>query len=131
MRYVLDASAAVAYLRGETGADHMETLLARPTAEITMHAVNLLEVYYKLAAYGGELTAMEAVDDIAALGVRIHEKVDEHLRRRSGFFKVRYPFLSLADSICIALGEQTRATVVTCDRPFANVKDEVKMEFIR
>lgn len=131
MKYVLDASAVVAYLRGETGADNVEALLARPTAEITMHTVNLLEVYYKLASYGGEQTAKEAIDDIAALGVKIYEKVDGSLRLRSGFFKIRYPFLSLADSICIALGAQTRATVVTSDRPFANVKDEVKMEFIR
>jgi len=131
MKYVLDASAVMAYLRGEPGADRVEALLARSSSDIAMHAVNLLEVYYKIASYGGEAAAGEAMDDLAVLGIRIHEKVDKALRLRSGFFKMRYPFLSLADSICIALAEQTRSVVVTSDRPFANVKDGVKLELIR
>jgi PIN domain nuclease of toxin-antitoxin system len=121
----------MAYLRGEPGADRVEALFARPSLDIVMHAVNLLEVQYKLASYAGEATANEAMDDLAALGVAIHEKVDTPLRLRSGFFKMRYPFLSLADSICIALARQTQSTVLTSDRPFANVKDGVKLEFIR
>lgn len=131
MRYVLDASAVMAYLRGETGAERVEAILSRPSSDIAMHAVNLLEVYYKIASYGGETAAAEAMDDLDVFGIRIHEKVDKPLRLRAGFFKSRYPFLSLADSICIALAEQTRASVVTSDRPFANVKDGVKLDLIR
>lgn len=131
MRYVFDASAVIAYLRGEPGAEHVETLLARPSSDIAMHAVNLLEVYYKLASYGGESTANEAMNDLDALGIKIHEKIDKQLRLRSGFFKMRYPFLSLADSVCIALAAQTRSTVVTSDRPFSNVGDGIRMDFIR
>ncbi len=121
----------MAYLRGEPGAAHVEALLAKPSVENVMHAVNLLEVYYKLASYAGEATANEAMDDLSALGVKIHERVDKSLRLRAGFFKTRYPFLSLADSVCIALAEQTQSIVVTSDRPFANVKDGVKLDFIR
>lgn len=131
MKYVLDASAVMAYLRGERGAERVETLLARSSSDVAMHAVNLLEVYYKLASYGGEASANEAMEDLASLGVKIHEKLDKSLRLRSGFFKIRYPFLSLADSICIALAEQTRSAVVTCDRPFVNVEGAVKMNLIR
>lgn len=132
MRYVLDASAVMAYLRDERGAYYVETLMAGPPAALAMHAINLLEVYYKLASYGGESVARGAVNDLVAFGVRIHENVDKQLRLRAGFFKMRYQFLSLADSVCIALGEQMRATVVTSDKPFANVKEEgVKIELIR
>lgn len=131
MKYVLDACAVIAYLRGEPEADHVEKLLVRPSSVLTIHSVNLLEVYYKLASYGGESTANEAIDDLAALGVQVHEIVDKPLWLRAGFFKMRYPFLSLADSVCIALAEWTRSTVITSDRPFSNVKDGVKIELIR
>ena len=70
MKYVLDASAAMAYLRGEPGANRVESLLVRPSSDVAMHAVNLLEVYCKLASYGGESAANEALDDLAVLDVK-------------------------------------------------------------
>ncbi len=131
MKYVLDASAVMAYLRGEPGADRVESILSKSSSVISMHSVNLLEVYYKLASYGGESAATEALDDLASLGIKTHEKVDKQLWLRSGYFKIRYPFLSLADSICLALGALTKSTIVTSDRPFCDVDDGMKIDLIR
>ena len=50
MKLVLDASAVVAYVRDEPGAKFVESLLARESTEATIHAVNHLEVYCKLAS---------------------------------------------------------------------------------
>ncbi len=131
MKYVLDASAVLAYLRDESGAERMESVFAESAADIAMHSVNLLEVYYKLASYGGEAAAKEALDDIAALGVKTSETLDGSMRLRAGFYKIRYPFLSLADAICIAFAAQSRAVVLTTDRPFANIREDAAISLIR
>lgn len=131
MKYVLDSSAAIAYLRAEPGAVHVAGIFKHPESELAMHNVNLLEVYYKMAMFGGETAAEEAIDDLAAIKIHFYDRIDSELLIRSGFFKSRYPFLSLADSICIALSEMMQATVLASDRPFSNVKDGIKIELIR
>ncbi len=131
MRHVLDSCAVLAYLRDEPGADAVERLFGRPNADIHIHAVNLMEVHYRFTVFGGDLAANEALSDLAALGVTFHHELSPALLVRASFFKTRYPFLSLADSICIALGEHLKAAVVTSDKPFASVRDGIRMEFIR
>lgn len=130
MKFVLDASAAIAYLRAEPGGEKVKALF-KPEFQLLIHAVNLLEVYYKLASYADEVNAQETIDDLSSLGVKIYETLDISLRKRAGFFKIRYPFLSLADSICIALADQTGSTVVTSDQPFRKVGDSIEMLMIR
>jgi PIN domain nuclease of toxin-antitoxin system len=105
--------------------------LADSANEIHIHAINLIEIHYRITSFGGEMAADEAVADLSRIGVRVFDALPNHLRSRVSFFKSHYSFLSLADSICIALGEQLKAHVVTSDRPFANVKDGVHMQFIR
>lgn len=131
MNYVLDSCAVLAYLQDETGADKVENLFGRSNMDIHIHAVNLMEVHYRFTAFGGDLAADEALSDLASLGIIFHNELPQSLFVRASFFKTRYPFLSLADSICIALGEHLKATVVTSDRPFATVKDGIKVAFIR
>lgn len=131
MKYVLDSSAVLAYLLDEEGARLVESFFGRPDLDLHIHAVNLMEVHYKLTAFGGDEAAKQALDDLAALGIVFHHELPESLYLRASFFKSRHQFLSLADSICIALGEQLKAQIVTSDRPFANVKDGVHMKFIR
>jgi Uncharacterized protein conserved in bacteria len=63
--------------------------------------------------------------------IQIHDGLDGKLRSKAGFYKMHYPFLSLADSICIALADQSGATVVTSDKPFSNVRRKVKIALIR
>ncbi len=44
---MLDASAIIAYLRDEPGADKVEDLLANDDEVCIAHAINLCETYYK------------------------------------------------------------------------------------
>jgi PIN domain nuclease of toxin-antitoxin system len=46
MTVVFDASALIAYLRGERGAGVVESLLTGQGNELYVHALNLCEVYY-------------------------------------------------------------------------------------
>lgn len=46
MKVVLDASAIVAAINGETGGDVVTDMLADPDTECYAHAFNLCEVYY-------------------------------------------------------------------------------------
>jgi|GEM_PF-3191521 len=50
MHYVLDACALLAFLRGEEGADKIETLFLDNNNRCSAHAVNLCEVYFNLCA---------------------------------------------------------------------------------
>lgn len=131
MKYVLDACAVIAYVRDELGGELVEDYVGRQSSNIAIHAVNLLEVYYKLATFGGEAAANDVMRDMAALGIKVYDQLDEPLRMRAGFFKLRYSFLSLADTVCIAYAEHIGATVVTSDRPFSNITDDVDILLIR
>lgn len=131
MKYVLDACALIAFFRDEPGSGNMEGILAEPGAELHIHAVNLLEIHYKMASYGGELSAQEFLDDMTILNIQVHETLGGDMRERASCFKTRYPFLSLADSVCVALADLIGAAVVTSDRPFANIEPKPVIRFIR
>lgn len=131
MKYVLDACAIIAFFRNEPGSGNMAGILSEPGALFHIHAVNLLEVQYKMTSYGGEQAAEEILEDMAILNIAIHETIDAALRSRANHFKTRFPFLSLADSVCVAFAEQLEATLVTSDRPFANIKKKPAIRFIR
>ena len=46
MNTVFDASALIAFLRDESGAEAVQTMLQRDTGSKYVHTLNLCEVYY-------------------------------------------------------------------------------------
>ena len=68
MHYVLDACALLAFLRGEEGADKIETLLLDNNNRCSAHAVNLCEFYFNLVREYGETTARAAMQNSRILG---------------------------------------------------------------
>ncbi|MFN3835262.1 MAG: type II toxin-antitoxin system VapC family toxin [Glycocaulis sp.] len=113
---VLDASALLAVLLGEPGAERVEPYL--PGAVIS--AVNLSEAAGKLLEKGAPLEAVKAA--IAAVGLEVIA-FDEEQAMAAADLRVRTRALglSLGDRACIALGEMRRTTVFTCDRAWAQV----------
>lgn len=123
---VLDASALLALLLGEPGAERVEEFL--PGAVIS--AVNLSEVAAKLiergappeavrqaiAAVGLEIIAFDEVQAMAAAGLRV---------------RTRALGLSLGDRACIALGEVRSASVVTCDRVWSELDSPAEIVMAR
>lgn len=79
MGTVIDASALIAFLRDESGADVVENA---PTGAETRyaHALNLCEVYYDIFRASNRDTAEAAISDLLGLGLA--ERTD--LTRNSG-----------------------------------------------
>jgi ribonuclease VapC len=128
MTAILDASAVIALLEGESGAEIVSVAL--PGAKIG--AVNLAEIvgiYSQRGVSDRHVAAMLAplkLDIVAA---------DADLARRAG--QLRAPTagagLSLGDRFCLALTEREKATALTADRQWLAVADTIgiKIELIR
>lgn len=113
---VLDASAVLAVLREEGGAERVEEALANG-ALVT--AANLAEVITKLIAYD---TAAEVImAKIAELNIEV-VPITEEDGRVAGFlyFDTKEFGLSLGDRCCIAVGMRHDALILTADRPWKN-----------
>jgi ribonuclease VapC len=126
-RIVLDASAVLAILSGEAGA---EKLSPRLLSDATISNVNLAEVQGKLVSRG--LDPDDAWD--AALGlVREPEAFTMEQARIAGdLVTVTRPLgLSLGDRACLSLGIVLRATVYTADRSWKGLRLGISIHSIR
>jgi len=126
-RIVLDASAILAVINGEPGADTLTPdLLARAVAS----AVNLAEVQTKLVSRGW--TSAQAWDD-ATSPVREVLPFDEEQARITGDLVTQTgPLgLSLGDRACLALGIALKLPVYTAERAWKKLKISVPIHVIR
>lgn len=123
---VLDASAFMAMIQQEEGADKVAACL--PWAVIG--AVNQAEVHAKLI-----LTGMEeqlAWWHIAEINCESVSFDAEQARMAGGLVKITRPFgLSLGDRACLALAIQRKATVYTTDAVWKNLSLGIEVEVIR
>ncbi len=101
MIYVLDASAMIAFLRDETGADVVSAALADAGSRSIAHALNLCEVYYDFHRASGESVAESAIKDLEKLGVEANEALNADVWRKAAEIKSVHRRVSLAD--CFAL----------------------------
>ena len=126
-RIVLDASAVMAILDGEAGAD---TLTSRLLSDATVSTVNLAEVQTKLVSRG--LDPDDAWD--AALGpVRESEPFTAEQARIAGSLvaQTRPLGLSLGDRACLALGIALGAAVYTADQSWKSLRLGIRIHLIR
>ncbi|HZV74826.1 MAG TPA: type II toxin-antitoxin system VapC family toxin [Conexibacter sp.] len=123
---VLDASALIALLWEEPGAEAVEPLLSRSAVS----AVNWAEVLQRYRAYGVETAGKR--ESVEALGISVEafsgedaETVAElwHPTRRAG--------LSLADRACLALARRLGVAAHTADRDWRKVAVDVDVVLIR
>ena len=78
---VLDASAMLAFLRGEPGCEHVLASLLNDEAHCVAHAINACEVYYDILRSDGESAADAALSKLEESGVEIRSDMD------AGFWK--------------------------------------------
>ncbi len=117
---VFDASALLAILGAEPGADKASDLLDEQDAVVA--SVNFAEVLTKLIDRG--LSRDAALQAWHGLKVRV-EPVDETLALLAAGLRTttRSLGLSLGDRCCLALAQKLdNATVVTADRVWKNIK---------
>jgi PIN domain nuclease of toxin-antitoxin system len=124
---VLDASALLAYLLDEVGAEVVERALAE---EAAIGAVNLAEVLSKLADAGEDPAA--AFDGISVLPIEV-VPFDEDLAIESARLRpITSSFgLSLGDRACLALGRRLARRVLTADAAWPGSVPDVEVVAIR
>lgn len=126
-RAVLDASALLALLNQERGAEKLTPELLSGAAAST---VNLAEVHSKLVARG-----LASDDAWEATMTPVREAVPfttEHARLAGDLIaKTRRVGLSLGDRACLALGLSFKAPVYTADKSWEKLKVGVRIHVIR
>lgn len=124
--FVLDASALLALVRAEPGAERVRAVLARAV----ISAVNLAEVVGRLAEHGGH--AGEIRRGLGRLRLTV-VPVDEELGYAAGLLRpsTRSLGLSLGDRVCLALASRLGATALTSDRAWQQVETDVRVELLR
>lgn len=123
---VLDASALIALLRDEPGAEVVERLLGRAVISV----VNWAEVLQRFRAHGVETTGKR--DDVVALGVAIEAFTDEDAEAVAELWQpTRAAGLSLADCACLALAGRLGLPAYTADDAWREVDPDVEVVLIR
>ena len=124
--FVLDASAVLAYARGEAG----EKKVAKVREKSVVSALNLLEAFSKLVRY--EVPADSVRTFLREAFPRV-VPLDRDLAEDSAVLHAasRKMGLSYADCVCLALGQQRKATVLTADRRWTAIEPKLPIELIR
>jgi ribonuclease VapC len=124
--WVLDASALLALLNGESGSERVAEVL--PDAGIA--SVNFSEVVAKLADEGRDESEIRSYLD--ALGLEIVE-FNVELAYQAGFLRplTRSIGLSFVDRACLALAASLGVPALTCDRVWTTLSLGVSIELIR
>ena len=124
--YVLDASALLAVMLGETGADAVHAVLDRAK----IGAVNLSEVVAKLQERG---VPDDAIDQsLADLDLAV-VPFDQDQAMRAGKLRraTRGAGLSLGDRACLSLAGALAAVAITTDLAWARLSLDVEIELAR
>ena len=122
--FVLDASAVLALLQGETGADQVEPLLDGAL----MSCVNLSEVLQKAEQHDVDTEGLEF--DLQALGVDFRGfDVPDARATADGWAPTTG--LSLGDRACLALAATVDGTAVTSQRGWIAAAPDVSVAAIR
>jgi ribonuclease VapC len=124
--WVLDASAALALILDEPGAERVATALT----SAMISSVNAAEVVHSLIRGGGQ--PRDARQLVLALDCPI-VSVDAELGFRAGMLSeaTRTEGLSLGDRVCLALAERERVPALTADRAWQSLDLGIEVRLIR
>lgn len=123
---VLDASAVLAWLRAEPGAQ----IVDRHVGGAVLSAVNLAEVHQKLAQHG--VDADRAVTRLRTLGIRIEPLDVANATAAARLWPAtRTAGLSLGDRCCLALAARLDGPAITADQAWTGLDLDVTVIAIR
>lgn len=116
-RYILDASAILAFMTNETGADKVRAVIQAGRAGVT--TVNLSEVAAKLISRG--MSSADAEFQCRSMGLNILDVDDEIALAAAALVPFTQPLgLSLGDRICLATATRDACIAMTADKAWAN-----------
>lgn len=134
MNLVFDASALIAFLQDETGAEMVEILLLDKANICHVHAINLCEVFYDILRRDDESIAQQVIQELLSMGLNLHGDFDQPFWQQAGRYKAELRRVSLADCFCITLAQRLDGTVVTTDHhEFDTITEQniIPVKFIR
>ncbi|GHV39494.1 hypothetical protein FACS189490_03200 [Clostridia bacterium] len=126
-RYVLDACALLALLRDELGQKIVADVFDAADsgeAEIIMHKVNLLEVYYERVRVGGKAKADAFLAAFKERPVTIIADISDEVFEKAGLLKAAYN-VSFADTFALAAAFVYDAALLTADHHEMDALDAV------
>lgn len=125
-KYVLDASAVLALVHAEPGAN----VVAEAIADATISAVNLSEVISRLTDRGMSNAGIRSAMAGLALDVT---HFDEQQAYEAGLLRssTRQRGLSLGDRCCLGLAQSQGLPAITADRAWADLGLDVEIRLIR
>jgi ribonuclease VapC len=123
---VLDASALLALILDENGADEVAKLIDGAA----ISAANISEVGARLIRLGWDSHIV--FDDLRNWPLTVHPFDFEQAKRAAALVPAtRSKGLSFADRACLALADTLSATAVTGDRAWAELDIPIRIELIR
>ncbi len=125
MTVLLDASAVLAFLQGERGAQVIRPMLG----ESLVLSVNWSEVLQKVT-HRSDRSAAEVGAMLVAVGVEVEPLWRGDAERAAEMWSI-WPHLSLADRCCLAAAERLDVIVYTADGEWASLDSGVRVELIR
>lgn len=126
MNAVLDASAALAWLRHEPGADQVDAALNGGV----ISTVNASETAQKLIQHGAD--GSRAVTQLLGLGLTLTPFTgDDALAAADLWTHTRTHGLSLADRACLALAQRLQRPVLTSDQAWQQLDLDIELQMIR
>jgi predicted nucleic acid-binding protein len=129
---VLDSWAVMAYLEDEPSAEKVADIIAdahENNTPLLMTVVNLGEVWYIVAREASEAEADRCEKELRQLGIEIVD-ADWSLTNQAARFKSKHK-MSFADCFAAALAKHKRGHLVTGDKEFKQVEDEVQILSLR
>ena len=109
--------------------DELLTEAETGKSSISIHMINLGEVFYRLCRVSGMKRGEEILEKIRMLPIRILSISDEEVMAAARI-KAKYP-ISYADAFAVAQAMQSRATVVTGDPEYKKVSKVIDILWVK
>lgn len=131
MTYVLDAHALMVYFEKEPGYEKVQDLLAAAASggrRLLLSAVNWGEVYYVTHREHGRQAADQVAQLLEEFPIEV-VPVDVPIARQAGLYKAARR-MSYADCLAGALARRRKAALVSGDRDFKALENEIKIVWL-
>jgi ribonuclease VapC len=131
MTRVLDAHGLLVFLEKEAGYEKVEQSFVAAVEKdkyLLMTSVNFGEVYYIVLRECGQEKAHEIEKIIRTLPVEIID-VDMQVAREAARFKATHK-ISYADCFAAALAKLHKGEIITGDKEFKSVENEIKIAWL-
>lgn len=131
LKKVLDSYAIIGFLEGEPFAKKVEdalTAASHGSVKLFMSQVNWGEVLYIFRREGGPEAASEALKALDTLPMQV-VPTDRAMALKAAEYKATRK-MSYADCFAAALAHREKAELLTGDKEFREVEDEIKVGWL-